>query len=184
MSELHDWAALLPDPETPALIMQKLIVTDSDRSVAFYTEALGMKVLYRIEAPELPFSEIIMGYAHDPAGARLVISSALREGTTPGMAPYGTPFPKAIPFTNTLLQSPDVPALLSRIKKLGGTVAMPPHKTAAHSAGGALVAFAQDPDGHVLEFFQFAPFDDSWPDFDLAAPHKGLLALYGAKESA
>lgn len=179
-----DWAALLPDPSKPALIMQKLIVTDSVRSLAFYTEALGMKILYRIEGPDIPFSEILLGYNENPAGARLVISSPLRKGLTPGMAPYGTPFPKGVPFTNTLLLSPDIPALASRIESFGGRVAMAPHKTDAYRKGGALLLFAQDPDGHVLEFFQFAPFYDAWPDFNIFSPPEGLLALYGEKAAA
>ena len=180
MSEVDNWTSLLPDPRTPAFIMQKLIVSDSARSVAFYREAIGMTVLFRLEAPGLPFNEILMGFEEDPAGARVILASALHEGVTPGMAPYGTPFPTGVPFANIVMQSPDVAALLTRVEKMGGSLAMPPYRIDLPGSNGALLAFAQDPDGHVLEFFQFTPFDDSLPEFDIAAPDEGLLKLFGA----
>lgn len=178
MDQKPDWAALLPAASKPAFIMQKLIVTDLERSLAFYTGAIGLRLLYKIAAPELPFAENILGFDGDAGGAQLVISGAFRQGVSPGMAPYGTPFPKAIPFTNSILQLPDIPAILPLVQEYGGRIAMSPHKLAPHIRGGALIAFIQDPDGHVIEIFQFAPFEESWPDFDVTAPPQGLLDLY------
>src|SRR6266478_3351421 len=100
-TDKHGWLLAHPHPRTPAVLMQKLIVADTDRAVAFYTEALGMKVLYRLEPSGAPFSEIIMTYSDSAEAPRIVLSCALRDGVTPGIPPHGTPFPNGIPFTNT-----------------------------------------------------------------------------------
>ena len=179
----HEWLVPHPHPRTPAMLMQKLIVSDSDRAVAFYTQALGMKVQYRLEPPGAPFSEILLTYSDSPDAPRLVVSCALREGITPGIPPRGTPAPKGVPFTNTIIQVPDLPQVLKRIEELGGTVVVTPHRQGDYEHGGLLLAFARDPDGHVLEFMQFTRFDDSWPEFDISTPPKSLLTLFGAESS-
>jgi len=182
-SDKHGWLLPHPDPSTPAVLMQKLIVTDSDRAVAFYTKALGMKVLYRLEPPGAPFSEIILTYSDSAEAPRIVLSCALRDGVTPGIPPHGTPFPQGIPFSNTIIQVPDLPEVLKRIVQMGGTVPMQTHRQGDYEHGGLLLAFARDPDGHVLELMQFTKFDDSWPVFDIKAPPKSLLALFGGENS-
>jgi catechol 2,3-dioxygenase-like lactoylglutathione lyase family enzyme len=135
-----------------------IVVSDTDRSLAFYRDALGMKVVGGAEnhgAEQEHLNQVF--------GARLRIT-ALRAERGPGIEfleyiapPGGRPLPidaksNDLVFWQTSLLVPNVREQLQGLRTAGGVWVS--REAKAVSTPAACAALVRDPDGHALHFIQ------------------------------
>jgi len=123
------------------LLHTMLRVVDLDRSIAFYTEVLGMRLLRRNDYPEGKFTLAFVGYQEESAGAVLELThnwgvEAYELGTA-----YG----------HIALEVPDAYAACEAIKARGGKVV---REAGPMKHGSTVIAFVEDPDGYKVELIQ------------------------------
>ncbi len=123
------------------LLHTMLRVVDLDRSIAFYTEVLGMRLLRRNDYPEGKFTLAFVGYQDESAGAVLELThnwgvDAYELGTA-----YG----------HIALEVPDAYAACDAIRARGGKVV---REAGPMKHGTTVIAFVEDPDGYKVELIQ------------------------------
>lgn len=119
-------------------------VGDLDRSIAFYTEILGMRVLRRTDYPEGRFTLAFVGYGEESQGA--VIELTLNWDTPSYELGNG--------FGHIALEVPDAYAACAEIKKRGGRVT---REAGPMKHGTTVIAFVEDPDGYKIELIERKP---------------------------
>jgi lactoylglutathione lyase len=117
---------------------------DLDRSIDFYTQVLGMRLLRRRDYPEGKFTLAFVGYGDEREQA--VIELTYNWGVErydPGSG-----------FGHIAIEVDDVHAACDEIKRRGGKVireAGPMH------GGTTVIAFVADPDGYMIELIGRKP---------------------------
>ena len=119
-------------------------VGDLDRSLAFYTEVLGMRVLRRTDYPEGRFTLAFVGYGEESEGA--VIELTFNWDTSAYELGNG--------FGHIALEVPDAYAACAEIKKRGGRVT---REAGPMKHGTTVIAFVEDPDGYKIELIERKP---------------------------
>ena len=119
-------------------------VGDLDRSLAFYTEVLGMRVLRRTDYPEGRFTLAFVGYGEESQGA--VIELTFNWDTSAYELGNG--------FGHIALEVPDAYAACAEIKKCGGRVT---REAGPMKHGTTVIAFVEDPDGYKIELIERKP---------------------------
>jgi lactoylglutathione lyase len=118
-------------------------VGDLDRSLAFYTEVLGMQLLRRSDYPEGRFTLAFVGYGHESEGAVLELT---HNWDTTG-------YDLGNGFGHIALAVPDAAAACAQIKARGGKVV---REAGPMKHGSTIIAFVEDPDGYKIELIQRA----------------------------
>jgi lactoylglutathione lyase len=116
-------------------------VGDLDRSIRFYTEVLGMKVIRRKDYPDGRFTLAFVGYGDESDGAVI----ELTHNWDTKSYELGTG------FGHIAIAVPDAYKACEEVKRLGGKVT---REAGPMKFGGSVIAFAQDPDGYKIEFIQ------------------------------
>jgi len=109
-----------------------------DRSIAFYTEVLGMKLLRRKDYPEGKFTLAFVGYGEESQNS--VIELTYNWGVDHYDHGKG--------FGHLAIEADDVYAACEEIKRLGGQVI---RAAGPMNAGSTIIAFVADPDGYSIE---------------------------------
>lgn len=118
-----------------------LRVGDLDRSIAFYTEILGMRLLRREDFPSGKFTLAFVGYQDEREGAVLELTYNWGvDQYDPGSA-YG----------HIAIEVDDARAACERVKQMGGTVL---REAGPMAHGSTVIAFIADPDGYKIEFIE------------------------------
>ena len=112
-------------------------VTSLEASKAFYGDTLGMKTLTEFHLDYM--DEIVLAY---PKGSAVVLMEY-----TDGKERNVKDLPVKI-----VLRVPDPVALAAKIRSAGYTIVREPE--ASEAVGGAVVGFAKDPDGYLIEILQ------------------------------
>jgi len=121
-----------------------LRVGNLDRSVKFYTEVLGMKLLRTTDRPEQKYSLAFVGYEGEDKTAVLELTYN-----------YGVDkYDLGAGFGHIALEFPDVAKACATVKAKGGTVT---REAGPVKGGTTVIAFVQDPDGYKIEFIQRKP---------------------------
>lgn len=115
-----------------------IAVGDLDRSVDFYTRVLGMRQLMTFDLPHM--DEVVVGWGRK--GASIVLMKY-----TDGSDPVTTNLPVKL-----VLYVEDPRALTDAIRAEGLPIEREPEPVP--SLGGAMVGFAKDPDGYLLELLE------------------------------
>ena len=123
------------------LLHTMLRVGDLQRSIDFYTQVLGMKVLRTSENPEYKYSLAFVGFEGNPAQAEIELTynwgtDAYELGTA-----YG----------HIALGMPDIYAACEKIRAAGGEISREPGPV---KGGTTVIAFVTDPDGYKIELIQ------------------------------
>ena len=123
------------------LLHTMLRVGNLDRSVKFYTEVLGMKLLRTTDRPDQKYSLAFVGYGSEDQNAVLELTYN-----------YGVDkYDLGAGFGHIALEFPDVAKACDAVRAKGGTVT----REAGPVKGGAtVIAFVQDPDGYKIEFIE------------------------------
>jgi lactoylglutathione lyase len=116
-------------------------VGDLDRSIKFYTDVLGMKLLRRKDYPDGKFTLAFVGYG--PETEHAVVELTYNWGT--GKYDLGNG------FGHIALEVEDVYAACAEIKKRGGKVT---REAGPMKHGSTVIAFVEDPDGYKIELIQ------------------------------
>ncbi|BBO19669.1 MAG: lactoylglutathione lyase [Rhodocyclaceae bacterium] len=118
-----------------------LRVGDLDRSLKFYTEVLGMRLLRRADYPEGKFTLAFVGYQEEKDGAVLELTFNWGVDRYELGTGYG----------HIALEVDDAYAACAEIKRRGGTVT---REAGPMKHGSTVIAFVQDPDGYKVELIQ------------------------------
>ncbi|MGH1340439.1 MAG: lactoylglutathione lyase [Nannocystales bacterium] len=123
-----------------------LRVGDLERSLAFYVDTLGMKVVRREEYPQGRFTLAFVGYS-DEAGVTLELT--YNWGAE-------TPYVHGTGFGHVAIAVGDIAEVCERVRSAGFTVSREPGPMAFRSRDGPPehIAFLRDPDGYVVELVQ------------------------------
>ncbi len=116
-------------------------VGDLERSVRFYTEVLGMKLLRRHDYPDGKFTLAFVGYGPESEGAvsELTYNYGV-EGYELGSG-----------FGHIALEVEDASAACAQIAQRGGKVVRP---AGPMKHGSTVIAFVEDPDGYKIELIE------------------------------
>lgn len=116
-------------------------VGDLERSLAFYTEVLGMKLLRSKEYPDGKFTLAFVGYGDEADHA--VIELTYNWGVDKYELGNG--------YGHVAIGVDDIHATCAEIKRRGGKVTREPGPM---KHGTTVIAFVEDPDGYKLELIQ------------------------------
>ncbi len=116
-------------------------VGNLDRSIAFYTEVLGMRLLRRNDYPEGRFTLAFVGYGEESESA--VIELTFNWDTTSYDLGNG--------FGHIALEVPDAHAACDAIRQRGGKVT---REAGPMKHGTTVIAFVEDPDGYKIELIE------------------------------
>ena len=118
-----------------------LRVGDLDRSLAFYTEVLGMRLLRRNDYPEGKFTLAFVGYQEEKDGAVIELTHNWGVDTYEIGTAYG----------HIALAVDDASAACAEIKARGGKVT---REAGPMKGGSSVIAFVEDPDGYKIELVE------------------------------
>jgi len=124
-----------------------LRVGNLDKSIAFYTDVLGMKLLRRKDYPDGKFTLAFVGYQPESEGPALELTHNWDTDSYDLGAGYG----------HIALEVEDAYAACERIKAKGGKVV---REAGPMKHGTTVIAFVEDPDGYKVELIQAQGRDD------------------------
>ena len=116
-------------------------VGDLDRSIAFYTEVLGMKLLRRRDYPDGKFTLAFVGYGEESEGA--VIELTHNWDTKSYDVGNG--------FGHVALAVGNAAQACADVKARGGKVT---REAGPMKHGTTVIAFVEDPDGYKIELIE------------------------------
>ena len=123
------------------LLHTMLRVGDMQRSVRFYTDVLGMKLLRTTDRPEQKYSLAFVGYDDEERTAVLELTYN-----------YGVErYEMGGAFGHIAIGVPDVAGACAKVRGAGGKVTREPGPV---KGGSSVIAFVEDPDGYKIEFIE------------------------------
>jgi len=118
-----------------------LRVGDMQRSVNFYTQVLGMKVLRTTDRPDQKYSLSFVGYDDEERASVLELTYN-----------YGVErYELGTAFGHIAIGVPDVKGACERVRRNGGKVT---REAGPVKGGTTVIAFVEDPDGYKIEFIE------------------------------
>ena len=118
-----------------------LRVGDLQRSVAFYTEVLGMKLLRTTDRPEQKYSLAFVGYDGEERSAVLELTYN-----------YGVDrYDLGTAYGHVAVEVPDARQACDKVRSRGGKVT---REAGPVKGGSSVIAFVEDPDGYKIEFIE------------------------------
>ena len=118
-----------------------LRVGDLEKSIAFYTDVLGMKVLRRKDYPEGRFTLAFVGYQDETEGTVLELTHNWDTSRYDLGTGYG----------HVAIEVDNAYQACEEVKKRGGKVT---REAGPMKHGVTVIAFVEDPDGYKIEFIQ------------------------------
>jgi lactoylglutathione lyase len=116
-------------------------IGDLDRSIRFYTEVLGMRLLRRHDYPDGKFTLAFVGFG--PESEQAVIELTYNYGVER--------YELGVGFGHIALEVEDAHAACARIAQRGGKVVRP---AGPMKHGTTVIAFVEDPDGYKIELIE------------------------------
>ncbi|HNI60093.1 MAG TPA: lactoylglutathione lyase [Pseudomonadota bacterium] len=123
------------------LLHTMLRVGNLDRSLAFYTEVLGMKLLRRKDYPDGRFTLAFVGYGEESSHTVLELTHNWDTESYDLGKGYG----------HIAIEVEDAYRTCEEVKARGGKVA---REAGPMKHGTTVIAFVEDPDGYKIEFIQ------------------------------
>lgn len=128
------------------LLHTMLRVGDLERSLKFYCDVLGMKLLRKKDYPGGEFTLAFVGYGDESDTAVLELTYNWGVETYDLGSAYG----------HIALGVDDIYKTCEQIKAMGGQVVREPGPM---KHGSTVIAFVQDPDGYKVELIQLGSSD-------------------------
>lgn len=116
-------------------------VGDLKRSIDFYTQVMGMRLLRTAENPVYQYSLAFVGYGDESEGAVIELTDNWST----------THYDHGNGFGHIAIGVDDVAKMCSDIKLAGGKVT---REAGPVKGGTTIIAFVEDPDGYKLELIQ------------------------------
>lgn len=120
-----------------------LRVGDLQRSIDFYTQVIGMRLLRTSDNPEYQYTLAFLGFGSNPEHAELELT--YNYGTTQ--------YDMGTAYGHLAIGVPDAAAAVERIRAAGGTIT---REAGPVKGGTTVIAFVQDPDGYKIELIESA----------------------------
>jgi len=118
-----------------------LRVGDLDRSIAFYTEVLGMKLRRRNDYPGGRFTLAFVGFGDEPDSPEIELTFNWDTDA----------YDLGNGFGHVALGVSDIYATCERIRTAGGAITREPGPM---QHGTTVIAFVKDPDGYQIELIE------------------------------
>lgn len=118
-----------------------LRVGNLERSIAFYTEVLGMKLLRKNDYPDGKFTLAFVGYQDEKDGAVIELTYNWDVESYDHGAAYG----------HIAIEVDDAYKACESVRLHGGIVS---REAGPMKHGTTVIAFVTDPDGYKIEFIQ------------------------------
>ncbi|NLY63529.1 MAG: lactoylglutathione lyase [Alcaligenaceae bacterium] len=118
-----------------------LRVGNLERSIAFYTNVIGMKLLRRSENPEYKYSLAFLGFEANPHQAELELTY------NHGVESYDL----GTAYGHIAIGVPDAYKACAAVKAAGGNVT---REAGPVKGGTTVIAFIEDPDGYKIELIE------------------------------
>jgi lactoylglutathione lyase len=125
------------------LLHTMLRVGDLERSLAFYTDILGMRLLRRRDFPSGRFTLAFVGYGDERDHTVLELTHNWDISSYEIGSGYG----------HIALGVDDIHGVCQAIRSKGGQVVREPGPM---KHGGSVIAFVQDPDGYKVELIELS----------------------------
>jgi lactoylglutathione lyase len=125
------------------LLHTMLRVGDLERSLTFYTEVLGMRLLRRKDYPSGRFTLAFVGYGDESDTTVLELTHNWDTAAYDLGSGYG----------HIALGVEDIYAICADIRQKGGNVVREPGPM---KHGNTVIAFVDDPDGYKVELIQLS----------------------------
>lgn len=119
-------------------------VGNLERTIKFYTECFGMKLLRHRDVPEEKYSNAFLGFG--PEDSHFVVELTYNYGVDKYDIGTG--------FGHFAIATEDINKLVENIREKGGKVTREPGPV---KGGSTVIAFVQDPDGYLFELIQRGP---------------------------
>jgi lactoylglutathione lyase len=118
-----------------------LRVGDLERSIRFYSDVLGMKLLRTTDRPEQKYKLAFVGYGQESEQAVLELTYN-----------YGVErYDLGSGFGHVAIEVPDVAAACEAVRAKGGKVT---REAGPVKGGTTVIAFVEDPDGYKIELIE------------------------------
>ena len=118
-----------------------LRVGDLERSIRFYSEVLGMRLLRRRDVPDGKFTLAFLGYRDESEAAAIELTYNWGVDRYELGDAYG----------HIAIAVEDARAACDEIRRRGGLVT---REAGPMKHGGTVIAFVQDPDGYKIELIE------------------------------
>lgn len=118
-----------------------LRVGDLERSIKFYQDVLGMRLLRSSENPEYKYSLAFLGYADEDESA--IIELTYNWGVTE--------YELGTAYGHIAIGVDDIYATCEAVKASGGKIT---REAGPVKGGTTVIAFVEDPDGYKIEFIE------------------------------
>jgi len=122
-------------------------VADLDRSLAFYTEALGMTLFRREDYPDGRFTLAFVGYGEETSSAAIELTHNWDAHAYSHGSGYG----------HVAVGVSDIVVACALIQRFGATIirpAGPMSFTSPQHSDAEVIAFVEDPDGYRIELVE------------------------------
>lgn len=123
------------------LLHTMLRVGDLERSIAFYTEVLGMQLLRQSENTEYKYTLAFVGYG--PESEQAVLELTYNWGVDS--------YDLGTAYGHIALEVDDIYQACEEIRSRGGVISREPGPV---KGGKTEIAFVKDPDGYAIELIQ------------------------------
>jgi lactoylglutathione lyase len=124
------------------LLHTMIRVFDLEKSIAFYTGQLGMKLLRRKDYPSGEFTLAFVGYGDEESNAVIELTHNWGQKE---------PYQLGTAFGHLAVGVPDIYGTCERLAKAGVKIPRPPGPM---KHGGSVIAFIEDPDGYKIELIE------------------------------
>lgn len=124
------------------LLHTMLRVFDLDRSIAFYTELLGMRLLRRTDFDSGRFTLAFVGYGDESETTVLELTHNWDQAE---------PYSIGSGYGHIAIATPDIYAACEALRAAGAKITREPGPM---KHGSTVIAFIEDPDGYKVELIQ------------------------------
>ena len=130
------------DPGKARFLHTMIRVKDLDKSLNFYTELLGMKLLRKRDYPTGKFTLAFVGYGEETDSTVIELTHNWEQAE---------PYQLGSAFGHLAIGVPDV---YKTCEKLAASGVKIPRPAGPMAHGGSVIAFIEDPDGYRIELVQ------------------------------
>ena len=120
------------------LLHTMIRVTNLEKSIKFYTQILGMKLLRKKDYPDGKFTLAFVGYGDEKENSVIELTHNWDTDT----------YDMGNGFGHLAIEVSDVYKAAEQIKEQGGEII---REAGPMNAGSTIIAFVKDPDGYEIE---------------------------------
>ena len=130
------------DPGKARLLHTMIRVKDLDKSLHFYNDLLGMKLLRKRDYPTGKFTLAFVGYGEETDATVIELTHNWEQAE---------PYQHGSAFGHLAIGVPDV---YKTCEKLAASGVKIPRPAGPMAHGGSVIAFIEDPDGYRIELVE------------------------------